>query len=177
MSRDAEWYGEVAMGITIFTPAPLPPNEAARSEASSQSGLLSRVNDPHLLSITKEARRAFNSRWCGIALVVGEIQHVIASSDGLTGLYRRSTMFSSYVVYSPRNPFIVLDAIEDQRFAGNPFVDNGLIRFYAGTAIFDTAGYAVGALCVSDSTSRQTFGAEETIALRNFSDKVSKTIR
>lgn len=165
------------MGITIFTPAPLPANEAIRSAAALQSGLLSRVNDPALLATTREIRRTFNARWCGIALLVDEIQHVIASSDGLTGLYRRSTMFSSYVVHSPHDVFTVLNASNDQRFSGNPFVDNGLICFYAGAAILDYAGYAVGALCISDSTSRQSFSTEEAALLSRYANKVSITLR
>lgn len=165
------------MGITVFTPAPLPDNEANRNEASLQSPLLRRVNDPVLLAITKEARRTFNARWCGIAVLVDDIQHVIASSDGLTGLYRRSTMFSSYVVHSPHDVFTVLNASKDQRFSGNPFVDNGLICFYAGAAILDSTGYAVGVLCISDSASRQSFSAEEAALLSRYANKVSITLR
>jgi GAF domain-containing protein len=145
--------------------------------AASQSGLLNRVNDPILLAITDEARRAFDARWCGIALLVDEIQHVIASSDRLTGLYRRSTMFSSYVIYYPDDVFIVLNAAEDQRFSGNPFVDSGLVCFYAGVAIRDSAGYAVGVLCVSDSASRQSFNAKEALLLSGYANKVSMTLR
>lgn len=164
------------MGITVFSPAPFPSDEVKRNEAALQSGLLGRVNDPALLAITNQAKRAFNTRWCGIGLIVGELQHVIASSDGLTGLYRRSTMFSSYVVYLPHTPFVVLNASEDHRFSGNPFVDNGLICFYAGTAILDKAGYAIGALCISDSESRQSFSLEEESLLKTYADKVSITL-
>lgn len=164
------------MSITIFTAAPLPPNDKQRSLAAVQSGLLGRVNDPRLLDIAEQGQRSFNARWCGILLVVDEIQHVIASSDGLIGLYRRATTFSSYVIYEPDRVFIVLDAGADPRFAGNPFVDSGLIGFYAGAAIFDTAGLAIGALCVSDSTPRSSFNEYEASLLCGLADKVTATI-
>ncbi|MBD8548536.1 GAF domain-containing protein [Sphingomonas sp. CFBP 8760] len=161
------------MGITIFTPAPLPENDRTRSLAAEQSGLLDRVNEPLLCDFTKEGRRVFNARWCGLILMIDQIQHVIASSNGLAGLYRRSTTLSSYVIYDPGTVFIVLNAVSDDRFAGNPFVDNGLIGFYAGAAVLDKAGLAIGALCVSDSTPRSSFSEYEAGLLCGFADRVT----
>jgi len=161
------------MGIMIFTPAPLPQNDRTRSLAAEQSGLLDRVNEPQLCNFTKEGRRVFNARWCGLILMIDQIQHVIASSNGLTGLYRRSTTLSSYVIYNPGTVFIVLNAASDDRFAGNPFVDNGLIGFYAGAAVLDKAGLAIGALCVSDSMPRSSFSGSEAGLLCGFADRVT----
>lgn len=164
------------MGITVFTPSPKPANETRRSEAALNSGLLGRVNDPILRAIAKDARRDFDVRWSGIGVLIGEVQHIIASSDGLIGLYRRSTTFSSYIAFNPNETFVLLDARADERFTGNPHVDDGLVRFYAGTAIFDRAGYAIGALCISDSRPRQSFGEDNTANLRTYALKVSKSL-
>jgi GAF domain-containing protein len=108
--------------------------------------------------------------------MLAEMQHVIASSDGLIGLFRRSMTFSNYVIYRPDEIFVILDASGDERFAGNPHVDDGLVSFYAGTAIFDTAGHAVGALCVSDSNPRQSFSTQEAALVSIYAARVSATL-
>jgi len=101
------------MGITVFTPAPMPLDEGRRSEAASQSGLLDRVADPALTRIAKDARRVLCSAWCGVTVMIGDMQHVIASSGGMIGMYRRSTSLSSYVIAAPEEPFVTLDASID----------------------------------------------------------------
>lgn len=166
----------LGMGITVFTPAPMPPGESRRSEAVSQSGLLDRVADPALTRIAKDARRGLCSAWCGVTVMVGDMQHVIASSGGMIGMYRRSTSLSSYVIAAPNEPFVILDASIDERFAGNPFISDGLIRFYAGTAIRDGAGVAIGVLCVTDKIAHAEFTHGDASLLREFANGVSATL-
>ncbi len=164
------------MGITIFTAAPIPANDHIRSLAAIQSGLLSRVNDPVLREIASYGQQSLKARWCGVILMIDEVQHIIASSDGLIGLYRRSTTFSSYVIYDPSYVFVVLDAVNDPRFSGNPYVDEGLVGFYAGAAIFNHANLAIGAVCISNSTSRSSFTADEVDLLCDLSRSVTSTL-
>ena len=142
------------MSISVFTPAPKPADEFLRSEAASTSPLLGTALSAYATSIARDTRDMFGARWSGVCLIFDEWQHVVASSGGMIGLYRRSTSISSYVVASPREPFCVLDTSRDERFAGNPFVTDGLIGFYAGAAIMDRSGYAIGALCVTDPNSQ-----------------------
>ncbi len=165
------------MGITVFTPAPIPPGEGRRSEAAVKSGLLERVGDPILTRIATDARRNLRSAWCGVTVIVGESQHVVASSGGMLGMYRRSTSLSSYVVNEPDATFVMLDASIDERFAGNPFIADGLIRFFAGTAIRDRAGFAVGVLCVTDRIAHAGFSESDDRLLRDFADGVTATLR
>jgi GAF domain-containing protein len=174
--RGAEWYAGVAMGITVFTPAPLPANDAIRSEAAIQSGLLRRVNDQALCDIASDARRLLKARWCGITVIIGDTQHVIASSGGMLGQYRRSTSLSSYIIHDPETVFIVLNAARDDRFAGNPFVDDGLICFYAGAAIFNEASLAIGALCITSRESCASFSDDEAQLLCHYADMVAATL-
>ena len=54
-----------------------------------------------------------------------------------------------------RETFIVEDAREDARFAGNPNVTGGLgIRFYAGAPLETPGGHRIGTLCVIDRVPR-----------------------
>jgi len=164
------------MGITIFTPAPLPRNERERSEAARSSGLLNRVGDPTLFHIVDDACHALRSHWCAITLMIEETQYVIASSGGMMGIYRRSTSLCSYVIHDPDQMFFILDAPNDSRFAGNPFVDNGVINFFAGAAILDRAGYAIGVLCITDRLPRTNFSDDEALVLAGFAAMVTAAI-
>lgn len=164
------------MGITVFTSAPIPPGDAIRSEAAKQSGLLSRVDDPVLTRIAKDVRHVLQAAWAGVVVMVNDTQHVVASSRGMLGMYRRSTSLSSYVISAPTEVFVVLDASSDERFAGNPFVADGLIQFYAGTAIFDKAGHAIGVLCVTDRVAHDSFTKDQGAILTRYADAIAATL-
>jgi GAF domain-containing protein len=154
------------MGITVFTPAPFPPDEHARNQAALRSGLLGRVNDPDLVRISARVRDALQVGWCGISVVLSDIQHVVASSGGMMGIFRRSTSLCSYAIFAPHESFVVLDAAADERFAGNPYVDDRAIRFFAAMAIRDRASYAIGALCTVDDVARAGFSDEDDRVIR-----------
>jgi GAF domain-containing protein len=164
------------MGISVFTPAPFPRNERERSEAAKASGLLNRISDPQLTEIVNEACHVLNSHWCGITLMIEETQHVIASSGGMMGMFRRSTSLCSYAIHNPDDVFHILDAPNDERFAGNPFVDDGVICFFAASAIRDRAGYAIGALCITDQSPRIAFPDEDALALQRFAQLITGSL-
>jgi GAF domain-containing protein len=108
--------------------------------------------------------------------MVGDIQHVVASSGGMIGMYRRATSLSSYNIYEPDVPFVVLDAMVDERFSGNPFVDDGLIRFFASATILNKAGYAIGALCVTDQVPRTSFTRDDANILCRLANDIAATL-
>lgn len=129
-----------------------------------------------LSDIASDTRVALRARWCGVMVLIEDSQHVLASSGGMLGIYRRSTALSSYVVSEPQHPFIVLDAAADARFTGNPFVDDGLIGFYAGAAVMDPQGYAIGAVCVTSRSARLAFSKNDVSALLEAAEAVCSAV-
>jgi phosphoribosyl 1,2-cyclic phosphodiesterase/CheY-like chemotaxis protein len=66
----------------------------------------------------------------------------------------RDAAFCAHVVYN-REPLIVPDAFQDDRFADNPFVVNEpRIRFYAGYPLILDNGSCIGTLCLLDQRPR-----------------------
>ena len=66
----------------------------------------------------------------------------------------REKGFCPYTIQET-NLFEVKDASKDKRFADCPLVTQGGFKFYAGFAIRDADGYALGTLCVMDYKPRE----------------------
>jgi GAF domain-containing protein len=160
------------MGITVFSPAPVPANEFQRRAAVLASGVLDQRESAGLTALAKEAQARLSAHWAAIVMIVDDWQHVVASSGGMLGPHRRSTSISTYTIVQPGAPFLILDATRDPRFRGNPFVEDRLIAFYAGASIVDRNGYPLGALCVTDRTPRATFDIGQQTILTELADRV-----
>ena len=89
----------------------------------------------------------------------------------------RKVSFCAHAIHHPKELLEVEDALEDQRFAGNPLVTGDPhIRFYAGMPIVDAAGLALGTLCVIDRKPRVLKQAQRR-ALKALSRQVMAQIR
>ncbi len=67
----------------------------------------------------------------------------------------RDISFCNHAIVHPRDPFVVCDALLDERFVDNPFVTAPPnIRSYAGVPIRSREGLPLGTLCVLDTVPR-----------------------
>lgn len=109
-----------------------------------------------LQRIVERAARIFQAPIAAISIIDNRRQW-FAAGHGLDGTETpREYSFCAHAIHRPGEPLVVEDATQDPRFSTNPLVlaDPG-IRFYAGVPLIDRMGYALGALCVADTTPRE----------------------
>ena len=146
----------------------LPANEAKRLAALHCTGLLDTAPEERFDRVTRLARLSLRVPIALISLVAEDRQW-FKSSQGLgeTAQTPREVSFCAHAILGSKL-FEVPDATEDARFADNPLVTGAPhIRFYAGVALHDTAGYRLGTLCVIDRQPRR-LSADEKAALHDF---------
>lgn len=163
------------MSVTFYSPAPVPSNESVRNAAAHASGLLDRVNDPALNAIAKSAKELLYADWAGVALIVDNLQVVIASSGGQIGRYERARSMSAHAILAPEQIFCVPDARRAEAFGSNPFVRVGLIRFFVAAPLINEAGLALGVLCVSSRTPRAAITEDQADLLKTLASRVFET--
>jgi DNA-binding response OmpR family regulator len=134
--------------------APIPSDEAQRLASLRGTKILDTEPEERFDRITRLAAALFN---VPIALVslVDEDRQWFKSCYGLnTKETSRDVAFCAHVV-SDREPMIVSDTFQDERFADNPMViDDPRIRFYAGCPLILDDGSCIGSLCLIDTRPR-----------------------
>jgi GAF domain-containing protein len=70
---------------------------------------------------------------------------------------------------------VVRDVAKDGRFAGNPFLLENGIRFYAGAPLRTSSGFVLGSLCVIDTKPR-IFAQTEQKLLQLIADELMAKI-
>lgn len=127
---------------------------------------------PSLDPVVQIARRVFSTPAAAVNMI-GEERVFFAASSGIGKAdMRREISFCAHAI-TQREVLVVEDAQLDLRFHDNPLVRDGMIRFYAGVALRDPAGHALGALCVVDSEPRTAFDAQDRARLRDLGQMAS----
>ncbi len=149
-------------------------NEAARLLALRNSGLLDSGSDMRLDAIVHRAAMLFNVPMAAVSLL-DDTRQVFRASVGLGLPYTpRDLAFCGYAILGT-DPFVVLNAKLDPRFASNPLVqERPGIRFYAGAPVYGAEHQPFGALCVMDRRERLAVEAEELVALIALAAEVSR---
>jgi len=137
----------------VQTPA-IPADEDDRQAALDRTGLLRPGHNPDLDDIVELAAMICGVPIALVSLVDHDRQFFKASVGLQAEETSRGVSFCGHAILG-RDPFLVPDASQDQRFADNPLVTGPPhIRFYAGVPLLVDDRHAIGTLCVIDSKPR-----------------------
>ena len=155
-----------------MSPTPLPPDEEERLVSLACYNLLDTPPEDGFDRLTRLAARLLDAP-LALVTVLGRDRMWIKSQAGPLACpvteVRREGSFCTYTILSS-DLLVVEDATLDARFADSPLVrGDSHARFYAGAALFDRDGRALGALCVLDTHTR-TLTAEQKVVLRDLAD-------
>ncbi|WP_166244831.1 diguanylate cyclase domain-containing protein [Paenibacillus turpanensis] len=147
-------------------------DEINRLQELNELDILHTLPEESFDRITRIVRQVFQVPICVISFVTEDKQW-FKSCIGLpveldaSRTTDRDISFCQYVV-AFKNSFVVPDALEDERFANNPLVQQYGFRFYAGAPLLSEKGNVLGSLCLYDYKTRE-WKTDDTTLLSEFS--------
>lgn len=146
-------------------------NEAARLEVLRQFNILDTEDEESFDDITRLAAYICQTPIAIISLIDTDRQWFKSRVGLSVAETARDISFCTHAIQQ-QGPFIVRDALADERFKKNPLVvGDPNIRFYAGSPLASTEGFKIGTLCVIDRYPRE-LSEEQIAALRLLSHQV-----
>ena len=150
---------------------PLPSDEQHRLQVLLDLNLLDTAPEERFDRITRMAARLFGVPIAFIGLIDAEREWFKSRVGVPDTEAAREVTFCAHAILQDA-ALVVEDALHDDRFADNPFVAAGHVRFYAGAPLAAPDGSKVGTLCLVDSAPRH-FGDEERTLLRDLAAMVA----
>jgi signal transduction histidine kinase len=154
--------------------APIPKNEMQRIQQLLSYEILDTTPEDEYNYITTLASFITKAPICLISLIDTNRQW-FKSCYGIDNLKEtdRSVSFCSHAI-NQSDIFIIENALLDERFKNNPLVSGEAhVRFYAGVPLIDSAGMALGTLCVIN-TEPGVLSADQIIQLKMLASQVIK---
>lgn len=156
--------------------APLPENETDRLKALLELEILDTEADESFDDITRLASYICEAPIALITFIDSDRQWFKSPSDFPESETPRDISFCAHAILQTE-PFIVPDALDDERFKDNPFViSEPNIRFYAGAPLTTEKGFELGTLCVMDTEPR-TLTAGQIAALKVLRNQVVNLVK
>ena len=135
--------------------APLPVDENARLQELLSYRVLDSDPEREFDDLTTLASRVCGTPISLVSLVDTNRQWSKSAHGVEAGETPRELTFCAHAIIEPDKVFIVENALQDERFHGNPLVTGAPnIRFYAGAPLVTPSGHAIGTLCVVDQEPR-----------------------
>ncbi|MGZ8270863.1 MAG: PAS domain S-box protein [Methylophilus sp.] len=156
--------------------APLPEDEEARIATLHSLALLDSENEIFFDRITRIAANVLDVPIALVSLVDNHRQW-FKSKVGISATEtHRDFAFCAHAILESK-PFIVENAIEDERFSDNPLVNSQPnIRFYIGVPITSLSGYPLGTLCAIDDKPRK-LSAMQIECLKDLAQLVTEEVQ
>jgi diguanylate cyclase (GGDEF)-like protein len=154
--------------------APLPHTEHSRLAMLEALGILDTPPEHDYDDIVAIAAGMCGAPRALISLVDADRQWFKARMGVDDREMPRDVAFCAHAILRPDEPLVVPDASRDPRFADNPLVTDGDLRFYAGMPLL-AGGQAVGTVCVLDTRPRALEPGQEE-ALRALSRQASRLL-
>ena len=159
-----------------MVPPAIPSNESERLAALRSYDVLDTTYEVAFDNIVELAATLTGSPISMVSLVDAERQWFKSRVGMEVSETPRDQAFCAHAILEPGEAFVVADALLDPRFADNPLVKGAdKIRFYAGMALVNPEGMALGALCVMDRKPRE-ISSEHLRMLRQLADTVMTTL-
>ena len=165
------------MSISFYIVAHKPEDEVEREKAIEKSNLIASPHVGRFQPILNEIRNTLDVSSAAITIVDQYSSHVVSAVGFKAGINDRSTSFCAHSILRPDDLTIVLDAGADERFAGNPLVDNAWgIQFYIGAPLRDENGTMVGSLYAFDEKPRQIITNDDRTQIIKLKKKAKSII-
>ena len=153
-------------------PYPVPDDEAERLTALTEYSFMGTPPEDEFDRLAALAARLFQVPIVLITMVERERQLFKAHFGVMLRETSREVSFCAHAIVQ-NEVFLVLDALEDPRFATNPLVLGApFIRFYAGAPIATPTGEKIGTICLIDTVPHESFGFAERQNLLDLAELV-----
>ncbi|MFM8260048.1 MAG: GGDEF domain-containing protein [Vulcanococcus sp.] len=158
-----------------FPNYPIPADEEQRLRDLQRHGLLDTAADPHVQRIVDLTGSVLAMPIALVSLVDRQRQWFLAARGLAARETPREMAFCAHTIGGD-GVLMVPDALEDERFSGNPLVQGEpRIRFYAGAPLRSSSGHNLGTLCVIDQRPRRLSG-EQLGLLQRLADLVMREL-